>query len=460
MTESLVSNSKNKIKFVTLGCKVNTYETQGMREALERAGFEECQAPGEPCQFVVINTCTVTGDADRENRYWIRRLKRENAAAKIIVTGCYTERNRAEIEALPGVDLVVPNYDKARIPEYLQLERDVDTAAGCTRLFGSAAGQGKRDFRYAPLSISRFEGCGRAYLKIQDGCNHACSFCKVVLVRGRSRSRPLGDIQGEVERLRDAGYREIVFSGIQLGAYGIDLSMTEGLVRVLEVSARVEGIERLRLSSIEPTDVRPALIQAMIDIPQCCPHLHIPLQSGDDEILKRMNRRYTGFFYRDLVAELKSRIPDFCLTLDVMAGFPGEEDRHFENTVQMLKTVKPLKCHVFPYSRREGTRAARFTDCPKAVVRKRVERLLELNNAWGREVREAYLGRIFPVLVEKKSKTDGRLYGLTAHYLKAGFAGREEWLGRTVRVCFETLTDDIFYGEAVPCENQEDFRNA
>ncbi|HTL47274.1 MAG TPA: tRNA (N(6)-L-threonylcarbamoyladenosine(37)-C(2))-methylthiotransferase MtaB [Verrucomicrobiae bacterium] len=431
----MIPTSK-RVKFVTLGCKVNQYETQGMREALDARGFLETQESG--CDFVVINTCTVTSGADRENRYWIRRMRRENPEARIVVTGCYVEKNRSEIEAMPEVDLVLSNYDKDEIADRL--------SAGC----GAPAAQDAEAVRlkrrtFTPLKISSFQGKGRAFLKIQDGCNHACSFCKVVLVRGRSRSRELADVVEEARRLRDAGYREIVFAGIQLGAYGLDQGKQNALCEVLEECSEIEGIERLRLSSIEPTDVRPELIETLRALPKCCPHLHIPLQSGDDAVLAGMNRRYGRDFYIDLVRELKAKLTDFSLTLDVMAGFPGETEESFENTRALLRDVRPLKCHVFPYSRRDGTRAAAYSDLPPATVHERVKFLIALGEELGRRERLAYVGRTFPVLVEKKA-AGGLVQGLTPHYLKVFFQGREENVGSIVPVELLDLEADSFLG--------------
>lgn len=445
------TSTKRKVKFITLGCKVNSYETQGMREELERSGIQECKNPAEPCHYVVINTCTVTKEADRENRYWIRRARRENANAKIIVTGCYAEKNRHEIEALPGVDAVVANRSKFKISKYL--DTSLLNSNSLDEVDKNCSKDAVHRRNYMPFSISRFEGRGRAYLKIQDGCNHACSFCKIILVRGRSLSRPLKGIVEEVLRLRDSGYREIVFAGIQLGAYGLDLGKQHGLAEVLRACSGIEGIERLRLSSIEPTDLNPELIHAFCEISKCCPHLHIPLQSGDDAILQKMNRRYRSAFYIDLVDELKSKLPNFSLTLDVMAGFPGENEMQFQNTINVLERVRPLKAHVFPYSRREGTRASRWTDCPNQVIRNRVKVLLEANDRLGMAVRRESLGKIFPVLVEKKDKL-GFFYGLTPNYLKVCFQSISECVGEIVLVELQTLLGDTFQGQPVSLKNE------
>ncbi len=436
----ITAEVKSKVRFITLGCKVNQYETQGMREILGRHGVTpaEKEASAQDVNFVVINTCTVTADADKENRYWIRRARREHPSARIVVTGCWVERNRKDIEAIPEVDLILSNHEKARVADFL--------IEGCaTETVQAQAGLSPRQ-QYTPLAISHTDGGGRAFVKIQDGCNHACSFCKVVMVRGRSRSRQLQDTVDEVKRLADSGYREIVFAGIQLGAYGLDFQKTGALIEMLEACAQIDGIERLRLSSIEPTDVRPELIRALRDIPECCHQLHIPLQSGDNEVLKNMNRRYTREFYRDLCAELKAAMPDFALTLDVMAGFAGETDEQFENTVRLLEDIRPLKCHVFPYSRREGTRAAQLADLPADVVRARVQRLMERGEALGREFRLPYVGQKVTVLAESIKKESGLVHGMTSNYLKVCFPGHENQIGRLAPVELLTLQGDLFLG--------------
>lgn len=435
--------TNSKVRFITLGCKVNQYETQGMREAVERSGMQAAGRGEEEVNFVVINTCTVTEEADKENRYWIRRAKREHPEARIVVTGCGVVKDRAAIEALPEVDLVLAQHEKAEIANRL--------SPGCGAPAHQEFSLTEREtrHRFIPLTISQTEGAGRAFVKIQDGCNHACSFCKVVMVRGRSRSRNLADILDEIKRLRDSGYKEIVFAGIQLGAYGLDFETSGRLVEVLEESAKIEGIERLRLSSIEPTDVAPELITALASIPKCCPQLHIPLQSGDSEILKRMNRRYERGFYIDLVKRLKAAIPDFCLTLDVMVGFPGEEEAHFQNTIDLLREVRPLKCHVFPYSRRAGTRAAAFDDIDDAVMRERVTRLIGFGETFAAAEREKYTGRKMDVLAEYQKKGTPLLQGFTANYLKVYFQGEPSRVGQMVPVELLAAQGDGFLGRAV-----------
>lgn len=428
-----------KVRFVTLGCKVNQYETQAMRESLVQRGFSE-EGEGES-EVVVVNTCTVTEEADRENRYWIRRLRRENPEAKIVVTGCWVERNRKEIEGLPEVDLVLTNREKPDLVEKI-FESCGDFPL--TPTLSPAGGEG----RVRGFQISSFQGHARAFVKIQDGCNHACSFCKVVLVRGRSRSRPLAEIVEETKRLGDSGFREIVLTGIQLGAYGMDFNPRLNLVALLAALSRVPQIERIRLSSIEPADVKPELIQAMKALPRVCPQLHIPLQSGDNEILKRMSRRYTREFYQTLVADLRREIPDFCLSLDVMAGFPGEEERHFQNTLSLIGETRPIRIHPFPYSRRPETRAALWENLSEVLIRERMKRLIEFSKRVAQQERQRFLGRSFPVLVEKSATEEtGTLFqGHTPHYLKVYFQAQGSLIGKTVAVRLVGIKEEGLMG--------------
>lgn len=434
--EKLIMKQKN-VRLYTLGCKVNQYETQAIRESFERLGVRDAEGEkGTLCDFVVLNTCTVTRDADKTNRYWIRRLRREHPKALLAVTGCYVEKNREDLEVMPEVDRIFSNREKALLAERV---------AGSESSPDHDAGEDER--AYAPLSISRFEGKTRAFVKIQDGCNHACSFCKVSLVRGRSRSRGLPDIEREVAQLCDAGYREIVLTGIQLGAYGLDFGGTASqkknrLPEVIERCASVEGVRRIRLSSIELTDISGPLIETFRKVPKLCPHLHIPLQSGDDGILRQMNRRYTSRDYTETVARLRDRVPDFELSVDVMAGFPGETEEQFRRTLKILEIVKPLKSHVFPYSRREGTPAARFPEVPLGVLRERTKRLIEITERISRGVRAKYIGRTLEALAEHPDQRKGSREGRAPNYLKVFFEFPRDVRGCIIPVTVTEIIED------------------
>ncbi len=428
-----------KVHFATLGCKTNQYETQAMREKFLKAGYEETAQAGEADLFVV-NTCTVTGEGDRKSRSVIRRLHRENPTAKIAVTGCYATLNQAEIRELPGVDFIIPNQEKDRIVHHVNLD-----AAG--KFCGE--GDESEANRYTDLAISYFADRTRAFVKIQDGCDHACTYCKVVIVRGDSRSRPLEEIFLEAERLAEKGYREIVLTGIQLGAYGDEWKNGVSLVSVLKKLCAIEGLRRIRLSSIDPSDVTDEFIECMREESKICAHLHLPLQSGDDFILKQMKRAYRREQFLRIVAKLRNTMPDFSLTTDVMVAFPGEEEAHFANTVQVLEQTMPLKAHIFPFSAREGTRASEFDGrVPFEISRERVRRLQAISQNLAQKYQRRFMGRTAEVLVESPNE-EGWLEGHTSNYLKVGFKGDPHWVGQLMPVRLLETGADHFLGEVV-----------
>ena len=438
--------SVQKVKFSTLGCRLNQYETQAIREQFQRAGFEETENSSEADVFV-LNTCTVTNESDKESRYLIRKFHRMNPDAKIVVTGCYIERNEAEIKNLSGVTLTVLNRQKSEIVRLLE---------SCAS-FSSETFELPSKRAYPRLSISQFEGRTRAYLKIQDGCNHACSFCKVVLVRGPSRSRALEEIVDEAKRLINHGYQEIILTGIQLGAYGYDLEKHQTLAELLGRLSQISGMGRIRLSSIEPTDVTDELIDVMASWEPVCPQLHIPLQSGSNLILERMNRRYRRDFYLGLIQKIRSRVPDFVLTTDVMIGFPGEGDREFEETVRVLEETEPYKLHIFPYSPREGTRAARFHEViGPQTVKRRKEALYRLEEKLKRAVQEQYVGQTMEILAEEVPDISSWGNGRARNYLQARFPlFNRGAVGMFQRIRMERIEDSELIGVLVSSSEQE-----
>jgi len=378
----------------TLGCKVNQYEAQGIREILEGDGYSEVDSP-EAAAFIIINSCTVTHQSDRKTFYFMRRTKKVNAAATIVLTGCTTEkREHAELYD-KGADIVVTNAEKEKIAQILtsyasatQPEEKRPAPVGVTT--------------YNDMPISTFKGHSRAFIKIQDGCNMNCSYCKVRIVRGKSRSRSVRSIRDEAQRLVGNGYKEIVLAGVQLGAFGKDLTPQTSLVGLLELLVQEPGLERIRLSSLEPFDVSDALIACMAQNPIICPHLHLPLQSGDDSILRSMRRVYTRDQFLTLILKLREAVPGFALTTDVIVGFPGEDDTAFRNTLDLIERTEPFKIHIFPFSAREGTDACGFKDVPQAqVVKKREEELQKLNNALYERTSQALVGAALRVLIEE-----------------------------------------------------------
>lgn len=431
-----------KILLKTLGCRLNQYETQAMKERLLEAGYSETQEMKQ-AELFVLNTCTVTEEADRESLYWIRKCHRENPEAKIVVAGCFVESNRDRIQALPGVSLTVLNREK---PEILPLIESC-FSQGCTS-FSLPRLQPVSKRLFPRLYISDFDGRRRAYIKVQDGCNHACSFCKVVLVRGPSRSREINDVLEEAKRLAESGHEEIVLTGIQLGAYGYDLAKRQMLTDLLERLSEIEALKRIRLSSIEPTDVTDELISAMARLEKVCPHLHIPLQSGDDAVLKRMNRRYGRDFYRALIQKLRERVGDFVLTTDVMVGFPGETPAQFDQTVELLNETQAMKLHIFPYSPREGTKAMQLEQAtvPEGEFRRRRRALLSLEEELRRLVHERFIGRMLEVVPEEKFPLPGWGLGRTRNFLKVRFPMPENGYNSTLRVLIEGMEGEELVG--------------
>ena len=412
-----------KFSIKTFGCKVNQYESELMREDLVCCGFMECAADEIP-EICIINSCTVTGNADRQARYAVNRMRRANPATRIVVTGCYAEKNEDEISALPGVFKVVKNSDKDRIASILNGRRKTE--------------DGRR-------IISDFKGHTKAFVKIQDGCENFCSYCKVPYVRGPFRSRSLDEIVEETALLVSKGFKEIVLTGICLGAWGIERG--EGLCRVLRALDGIKDGYRIRLSSIEPKYVTGELIELMSGSRKMCRHLHIPLQSGDDEILRRMNRPYSSRDFGMLVEDIRSKIGDIAVTTDVMTGFPGETKKSFTNTLDLMKEIKPARTHIFTYSRREGTAAYGMSDIPPADILK--ERFLELRSAAllsSYAFRKHFVDTFADVLVEtRRDSSSGRLTGYSGNYIKVLFGGPDSIM-RTivpVRISEATLNETV-----------------
>jgi len=375
------------VKFFTLGCKVNQYETQDIRESFIRAGYQEVNGR-EAADTYVINTCTVTSRADRKSRYYISRAVHQNPRARIVATGCLAQLDNEWLARIPGITHIVKNQDKKNIIRIVE---------------------GDAEFKVSGVSdlpgISSFHGHTRAFVKIQDGCDNRCSYCKVPLVRGVSQSRPVPEIIAEARRLVGNGYKEIVLCGICLGAYGRDLTPAMNIAEIIARLHGIEGLYRIRLSSIEAGDVSDALIDAMCSLSKLCRHLHIPMQSGDDEVLRSMNRSYSHKAYTRLVSKIKNRIPGIAITTDIMVGFPGERETHFRNTIALVKETLPARVHVFPYSPRPGTAAHHFKQrIDKDTVTQRLGRLNALVKECAWRYRERFLGTESCVLFEERSK--------------------------------------------------------
>jgi threonylcarbamoyladenosine tRNA methylthiotransferase MtaB len=421
------------VRFVTLGCKVNQYETQNMRERLAESGILEA-APGAKASLYVINTCTVTAKADKESLYQIHRAYHDNPAAQIVVTGCLAERDRALIRKQPGVGLVIGNRAKPQIARHLK--KLIKGMAG-------PVGQSRE-------KISYFSGHTRAFVKVQDGCNNFCAYCKVPLVRGRSRSRPIAQVVEEASSLVSQGLKEIVLTGICLGAYGRDLAKKIELVDLIERLERVPGLCRIRLSSIEASDVTPRLIRHLAFSQKLCHHLHIPIQSGDDTVLRQMRRRYTAEIYLELVKSIRQQVPDIGITTDVLVGFPGETEAQFEHTVSLVKKIMPLRTHIFPYSPRSGTKAFTLgSTLSKEEVRVRIDRLRRVSAVCAEKFVKRFLNKAVAVLVEGRCLDHPGVWeGYTGNYVKASIASRKELANNICVITPSACAGDILIGKA------------
>jgi len=435
-------HTEPSVAFITLGCKVNQYETQVMRESLRQGGYRVVSSDAA-ADVYVINTCTVTSVSDRKSRQMIRRAKTLSPDATVVVTGCYAERSRDEIQDMTGVDLVLSNTEKLSIGEHLS------DFVGKSRPDNSDAISDAAHFQ--PF-ITVFDGQTRALVKIQDGCDSFCTYCIVPHVRGGTiRSRPIDSIIQEVESLAANGHREIVLTGIHLGAYGRELTHGIKLYHVLRASHEVEGIQRIRLSSIEPMDISDELISGMARSPKCARHFHVSLQSGSDKILKLMRRGYTSADFEGLVNRIRSAMPDVGLSTDVMVGFPGETEEDFTDTCNLVSRVKFSRLHVFRYSPRSGTPAAKFPNkVQDSVASRRSAEIRALGDGLAQDFRSQMLGRQADVLMEdSREGKDKLLAGFTSNYIRVlVLEAPDEVAGQIIQVKLMDIKDEYMIGAA------------
>ncbi|MFA4911345.1 MAG: tRNA (N(6)-L-threonylcarbamoyladenosine(37)-C(2))-methylthiotransferase MtaB [Desulfobacteria bacterium] len=421
-----------KIAIATLGCKVNRYDSAVIHKLLEVAEFSFVPFD-QQADVYIVNTCTVTKRADYQSRQLIRRSHRLNPDALIIVTGCYAQRSPQEIKKIQGVDYTVGIGKKERI---------LDLINGSPR-------------KEVPLEITNdipaFPEHTRAFLKVQDGCDSYCSYCIVPYARGRSKSLRKEDAIRSISKLAELGYREIVLTGIHLGSYGLDIKPPSNLTNLLR-SIEHEGIScRIRLSSIEPTEFDDDLIALISSSPIICNHLHIPLQSGDDEVLKRMNRPYSSELFKELVKKLVSAIPDLNIGVDVIVGFPGESHENFTNTVNVIEELPIGYIHVFPYSRRPGTPAADFPDqVDSKTIKKRGKILRSLGNMKREEFYRRFLGKRLSILVESKKDVGTKyLKGFSRNYIPVLIDVGEDMVNKEIPIIVTGVHDGKVFGTPV-----------
>jgi threonylcarbamoyladenosine tRNA methylthiotransferase MtaB len=420
------------VALATLGCRLNQVESQEIGALLEGRGFRVVE-PGADAQVYVINTCTVTGRADFSDRQLIRRIARENPEAYLVVTGCYAQTDPDAAAAIAGVDLVVGNQEKYHLPDLLgSLTKRPRPEVAVADIGGA------REVPIAPFA--RVAGRSRAFVKIQDGCQHRCAFCIVPAARGRSRSQEPKVVLDQVRALAKAGYLDVTLTGVDIGHYGWDLYPRTTLAALLRELAEVEGLRWLRLSSVLPSYFTPELFDAVTTVPVMAPHLHLPLQSGSDRVLRLMRRPYHTGMYRALVDRLAAAIPDLGLGADVIVGHPGETEEDFEATMRVVEALPFSSLHVFAYSDRKGTEAARRADhVTAAAIRERSGRLRRLGALKSLAFRRGLVGRRRDaVVLAARDRRTGLLAGLTDNYVEVLFEGPDR-LGR--RVVPLTITD-------------------
>ena len=399
-----------RVAFYTLGCKVNQYETEAMLELFEKEGYEKAETE-DYADVYVINTCTVTHMSDRKSRQYIRRMKKKNPDAIIAVVGCYSQVSPEEILSIDEVNLVMGTNDRKKIVDEVKkidASRKVSTVDDIMKVKA-----------FEEIEINKTNGKTRAFLKIQDGCDRYCSYCIIPYARGRVRSRDLESIVKEVENLAANGYKEVVLTGIHVASYGKDIKETDiKLLDVIKQINDIEGIERIRLSSVEPILFTDEFVEAVSAMDKVCPHYHLSLQSGCDETLKRMKRRYTTEEYKTIVDRLRAAIPNVSITTDVIVGFPGETNEEFDKTYEFLKDIELTHMHIFKYSPRKGTPAATMENqVDPSTKHERSEKLLQLNEENFKKFGQKMLDKEFNVLFEQKVG-DNKFEGLTENYVK------------------------------------------
>jgi threonylcarbamoyladenosine tRNA methylthiotransferase MtaB len=424
------------IAYATLGCRLNQVDSRQLQTRLEDRGFRTVPF-GTRADVVVVNTCTVTARAELSDRQAIRRARRGSPGARVVVTGCWAQTNPADVAALGGVDLIVGNADKPRLPDLLasllHAEPGAPRVPGPPRVEVGDIAAARIE---APSRLGRIEGRSRAFVKIQDGCQHRCAFCIVPFARGASRSLPGEVIEEEVCRLVASGHPEVVLTGVDLGHWGADLTPRSSLAALLQRLVQVPGLRWLRLSSMLPAYFSEAVLDVLTTAPAIAPHFHLPLQSGSDRILRLMRRPYTVAMYRRVVERLAAAIPGVGLGADAIVGFPGETDADFDATLELVNALPFSYLHVFPYSERRGTEAAgwsRRVD-PRALAG-RARRLRHAAAARGLRFRQGLLGRVEDVLVlQTRDRVTGDLTGLTGNFVEVTFPGPDRLIRRLARV--------------------------
>mgnify|MGYP000717169048 FL=1 len=439
----------NRVALHNLGCKVNAYEIEAMQQLLEEAGYEI--VPFEPgADIYVINTCTVTNIADRKSRQMIHKAKKMNPEAIVVATGCYVQTGGDKLEKDEAIDLVLGNNQKINIVE--ALAEYAENKPG----HGSHVIKINQTKEYEDLSIDHTAEHVRAYIKVQDGCNQFCTYCIIPYARGRVRSRNIESVLKEVRSLAEKGYKEVVLTGIHLSSYGVDFpeEKKETLLSLIRAVHEIEGIQRIRLGSLEPGIVTREFAEGIAALPKVCPHFHLSLQSGCDETLERMNRRYRSGEYRERCELLREVYGNPALTTDVIVGFPQESEEEFQKSYDFVDGIHFYETHIFKYSRRQGTKAAamdgQLTEAEKA---RRSEKMIEMHHRHASDYEKSMIGKELEVLIEEEYTNDGRTWylGHSREYIKTAVPKSENYgVNDIIRVKAERfLEEHIMTGEVV-----------
>ena len=430
-------NTRNhplKFTIMTLGCKVNQYESDAIARRLKNFGCVPTGAE-ETADVCIINTCTVTGRAAMQSRQAVRQLIRSNPRAQIVVTGCYAQTEPDELKKINGVHHIIGHGDKHHVPDIVLSDKKAAFSPAIVRRDILS----ESHFKQIPVTVTGNRT--RPFLKIQDGCNAFCTYCIVPHARGKSRSMPFENVMKNIRSLKQAGFHEVVLSGVHLGTYGLDLSpktsLKDLLVRILDANA----VDRVRLSSIEPRELTQDIVELVATSDIFCNHFHIPLQSGDDRILKKMHRDYSRSFFEELIFRIKMQIPDAAIGVDLLMGFPGETEKAFENTYSLIEKLPVTYLHVFPFSPRPGTPAEKYPKIvPAKIIKTRCETMRRLGNEKKKAFYGEFIGKSVQVLIEgKREIATGSLKGITSNYIPVRVAGEDSLVNSLIQVTIEKI---------------------
>ena len=427
-----------KVAFYTLGCKVNQYETEAISEQFKSKGYEICDYDSY-ADIYVINTCTVTSMSDRKSRQIIRRAKKINPHSFVIVTGCYAQTSPDDIKKIDGVNLIVGTEDKNNILALYEQYKNEEISLCTTDIM--------KTHTFTDMTV---ESCDRvrAYIKVQEGCNQFCSYCIIPYARGPIRSRNFDDVIKETKRLADNGFTEITYVGIHIASYGLD-THSQGLGELLCEANKIENIKRIRLSSIEPMTLNEAFIEKIKDCDKLCHHFHLSPQSGCDETLARMNRKYTTAQYKSICDGLKKHFPDVAITTDIMVGFAGETEAEFEKTCEFVKEIAFADAHIFQYSQRKGTPADKFENQVSADIKDKRSKIIQsISETSKKEFMTKMLGQTLSVLFEQEI-SDGIYEGKTGNYQNVLVKSMEDISGKYIDVSLSGIENGSFIGEIV-----------